>query len=314
MSETRRRFGSGRRMIGIFGGMLGGFALAAAAQEPPARADDRAPATRPAAVAPPAHADGAATAPDADDDQSNHRPEFPRRSGGGPEALRRGGGGMPGAGMPRGGPGGPQRPFLQAMTPEEYDRATAIMREHMPNVLGIWESLPERFRQRREMPPRLAVAFRLLMEAEDRKDAATADLLTRQLRLRDEFLGDLIDLRRNGNDRMQIREALREKTREIVQANLEQRELRLKQMEERLAAERQKLARERENPDQLVEGQLTAMMEESAFFLQALRRQWGGPGSPGGFGGGPTTLSGDPGMPDGTTAFEPDRPTAPPRP
>ena len=221
--------------------------------------------------------------------------ERPRR--GGPEGFRPGNGMLPGGRPPA------QRPFLQPMSLEEYDRAMAFMRQNMPTVHEIWTNLPDRFQQRRMMPPRIAAAFKLLFEAEDRQDSATADLLARQLRLRDEFLGELIDLRRSGGDRVLIREQLREKTREIVLANLEQRELRVRQMEERLAAERQKLARERENPDELVEGQLNAMMEESAFFLQALRRQWGG---------GPTTRDGA--SPDGAPAYPGDRPTTPPRP
>lgn len=271
MKQTGRNIGS----IALWVGAL--VAAAAVAQQPPSTQ--------------PNSGDAAIQSDDVRD-----RPSGPRR--GGPEGFR------PGNGMnPRGGPA--QRPFLQPMSQEEYDRATAFMREYMPNVSEVWEALPERFRQRRMMPPRLAAAFRLLMEAEARDDSAMVELLSRQLRLRDEFLGDLIELRRTGGDRLQIRESLREKTREIVMANLEQRELRVKQMEERLAAEREKLAREREDPDQLVEGQLNAMMEESAFFLQALRRQWGN---------GPATRPGDAATPEGTPAYQGDRPTSPPRP
>jgi hypothetical protein len=101
------------------------------------------------------------------------------------------------------------------------------------------------------------------------------------MRLRDEFLGELVAGWRRGEDRMQVRERLRPKTRQIVQANLDQREARLKQMEQRLAAEREKLARERDNPDLLIDGQLDAMMEESRFFIQAFRRQQGGGAGPG---------------------------------
>lgn len=171
------------------------------------------------------------------------------------------------------GPG--QRPMVQPLSDEEYERATAFIRENMPTVHEIWSRLPEGVRERRMLPPRLAGALRVMMDAEDRDDQELADLLARQMRLRDEFLGDLIDRIRSGENRPQIREGLREKTREIVMANLEQRELRLRQMEQRLEQERQKLAHDRDNPESLLEGQLQSMMEESQFFLRAFRRQAG---------------------------------------
>jgi hypothetical protein len=224
----------------------------------------------------------------------------PGRGGGGDwrdrqrgEGMRRDArGGMPGGGGDRDNRDRPA-PYFEPLSDEEFVRAIDFMRESMPNAYGIWQRLPEPMRNRRMLPPRLLAAFRLMFDAQERNDQALNDLLVRQLKLRDEFLGELIE--HKDETVQQMKAALRDKTREIVDANLEQRDLRLRQMEQRLDQERDRLNKDREDPDAMIEAQMHTMWEDSRRFLRMYNMQNEG-------GRGPTTQP-------GVQAFPSDKPS-----
>lgn len=261
----------------------GALALTApgAAPEPTdAPAAQAAPATRPTAE-PPAR-DG-----HPDDSVGRPNPPFDARGGGrgapGDWAerfregrLRRGAPPTPDSpGNDDRGRGEPRPPFFQPLSEEEFADALEFMRQNMPAMYGLWEALPQPLRNRRVLPSRLHASFRILFEARESGDTELAELIERQLKLRDEFLAEIVERRSRGEDRETIREALVEKTREIIQANLDQRELRLAEMEKRLASERQRLDRDRANPDVLLESQMRSMLEESQRFVRALTKTRG---------------------------------------
>lgn len=175
------------------------------------------------------------------------------------------------SGGPRRG-GDPRPPFFQPLSDEEFPAAVEFMREHMPATYAIWETLPEQLRNRRVFPPRLHASFRLVLEARENGDEEMAELILRQLRLRDEFLNEIVERRSRGEPREAIREALVEKTREIIEANLDQRELRLRMMEKRLGEERERIERDRANPDDLLESQMNTLIDDSRRFLMVLER------------------------------------------
>ena len=276
----------------------GALALTApgAAPEPTdAPAPQAAPATRPTAE-PPAR-DG-----HPDDSVGRPTPPFDARGGGrgapgdGIERfregrLRRGAPPSPdGPGNDDRGRGEPRPPFFQPLSEEEFADALEFMRQNMPAMYGLWEALPQPLRNRRVLPSRLHASFRILFEARESGDTELAELIERQLKLRDEFLADIVERRCRGEDRETIREALVEKTREIIQANLDQRELRLRAMERRMAEERERLEADRAAPDELLQSQMSALMDDSRRFIMALDRMKAARDA--GDGGEPTTQPG----------------------
>jgi hypothetical protein len=156
-------------------------------------------------------------------------------------------------------------PSVRPLAEDELEEALNFSRENMPNFYGLFLQSEG---DRRRFSPRLNMAFRLLIDAQRNGDTELYDVVARQLRLRDEFIGIVRDGRDAAPDqREQVRAQLREKTRELVDAWLQQRELRLARMEAALAEERRRLEADRSNPDALIRGQFQRLMDDSKRFM-----------------------------------------------
>lgn len=176
-------------------------------------------------------------------------------------------------GGPRGNnPGGQREPWFPPLSEEEIDRAEAFMRENMPHTFAILEKIPDHARRRLPFPPRLQAGFRMMFDAEQKGDTAMQELLEKQFKLRDEFVGMRLA---NPGERPAVDPAMREKIKEIAQANLEQRKLRLQRMREQLKQEEERLEKEQQDPDAMIDKQLRSMWDESNWVRRAFERHGG---------------------------------------
>jgi hypothetical protein len=171
-----------------------------------------------------------------------------QRRGDGPGALGRRAAGAAGAAGTRRVP----------ISRQELDDATEWTRQYMPNLHKLIAQSP------RPRPGfvRFALARkRMLQQAEEQP--AIRDRTLRNIQLEDAVFEAVLELQRaSPEERSAVREKVRSKVDDMVEAFFDEREERIERLEARLAEEKQRLDEDRENKEQRVENMLRQFMVE----------------------------------------------------
>lgn len=150
--------------------------------------------------------------------------------------------------------GGPPRRGMDSWseqpdpTPEEWDEIEVFMRENSPVRLGLYQRLETEFGLERRITRmarrRIASRFRDIQNLKDR-NSDLYDFSFKQLRLEDQALGTLLELRKQDTPELQAK--LKEQMHAFVENSLNERQVRVQKLREFVAREEENLERDRKD-------------------------------------------------------------------
>jgi hypothetical protein len=162
----------------------------------------------------------------------------------------------------RGRMGGQRMPQLDPGTAADWESIAPFMKVHSQNRLKFINGLsdgPMKFSMMNNM-----VRVSRNLERLDREDPELAHVVTKRVELEDQVFGLAKDLRSADSDGAdQIKQTLGQKVAELVNANLDERQMRIDRLTKTLNIEQQNLARDKDQSDQLVADRLKRIIDEA---------------------------------------------------
>ena len=162
----------------------------------------------------------------------------------------------------RGRMGGQRMPQLDPGTMADWESIAPFMKVHSQNRLKFINGLsdgPMKFSMMNNM-----VRVSRNLERLDREDPELAHTVTKRVELEDQVFGLASDLR--SADSMQadqIKQTLGQKVAELVDTNLNERQMRIDRLKKTLDVEEQNLARDKDQSDRLIADRIKRIMDEA---------------------------------------------------
>jgi hypothetical protein len=158
--------------------------------------------------------------------------------------------------------GGQRMPQLDPGTAADWESIAPFMKVHSQNRLKFINGLsdgPMKFAMMNNM-----VRVSRNLERLDREDPELSHVVTKRVELEDQVFGLARDLRNaDPVEADQIKQTLGQKVAELVDTNLDERQLRIDRLTKTLNVEQQNLARDKDQSDQLVADKLKRIIDEA---------------------------------------------------
>jgi hypothetical protein len=156
--------------------------------------------------------------------------------------------------------GGPGRWFLGRPSAVEWEEISIFMKEHSPERLKAINNLPDGPRERLRMA--VTRNYRNYKQIET-KDPALAKLMVNRMELEDQVFKLVNQIKAEKGNESQVqadKQSLQQKIGELIDVNINEREVRIAKLQTTLEGEQKQLASDSKNRDQLVERRLRSFL------------------------------------------------------